>query len=126
MKIAVTYDNEQIFQHFGHTKAFKIYETKENEIISSTVVDTDGQGHGALAGFLQSQGVELLICGGIGGGAQTALSEAKILLRGGVKGSCDEAVKAYLAGELVYNPNIKCSHHSHGEGHNCSSGKCSH
>ncbi len=122
MKIAVTYDNGAIFQHFGHTKQFKIYETEEGKIISSSVVDADGFGHGALATFLKNHSVNVLICGGIGGGAQTALANAGIELRGGASGDCDEAVVSYLNGNLEYNPNVKCNHHSQNDGgHNCGS-----
>ena len=87
MKIAVTYENGQIFQHFGHTEKFKVYETEGNKILSSEVIDTAGRGHGALAGFLLNNDVDVLICGGIGGGAKTALAQAgirqwQIILRG--------------------------------------------
>ena len=98
MKIAVTYDNEQIFQHFGHTEQFKIYDVKNDKIISKTVISTNGQGHGALSCFLKENKVDVLICGGIGGGAQMALAEAEIKLYGGVAGDADSAVNALVAG----------------------------
>lgn len=98
MKLAVTYENGQVFQHFGHTEAFKIYEIQEGKIVSEEVIGTDGQGHGALAGFLKVQSVEALICGGIGGGARAALAEAGIRLYPGVSGDADEAVKAFWKG----------------------------
>ena len=75
MKAAIPYENGQIFQHFGHTAQFKLYELQGGKVVSSQVVDTNGSGHGALAGFLQAQGVETLVCGGIGGGAKTALAQ---------------------------------------------------
>ena len=127
MKIAVTYGNGQIFQHFGNTEQFKIYEIEDNTIISSEVIDTNGQGHGALAGLIKAIGADVLICGGIGGGAQMALAEAGIKLYGGVSGSCDTAVEALLAGNLGYNPNVKCDHHDHEHnegGHSCGSHGC--
>ena len=124
MKIAVTYEAGLIFQHFGHTAQFKIYETENGEVKSSAVVDTNGHGHGALAGFLQEQGVDTLICGGIGGGAQMALADAGIQLFGGVYGDADEAVEAFLAGQLAYNPNVRCNHHGHGHDHACGSHGC--
>ena len=102
MKIAVTYANGQIFQHFGHTEQFKIYEIDGDKIVASEVVDTNGSGHGALAGFLMQHGVNTLICGGIGGGAQQALAQAGIRLFGGVSGDADAAVHALLAGNLGY------------------------
>jgi len=127
MKIAVTYENGQIFQHFGHTEQFKIYTAEDGKIISSEVVDTNGSGHGALAELLSALGVDALICGGIGGGAQMALAEAGIKLYGGVSGFCDAAVEALLGGTLGFNPNVKCDHHDHhGEGHTCGDHGCGH
>ena len=126
MKIAVTYENGEIFGHFGHTEQFKVYETENGKIISSEVIDTNGSGHGALAGLLASHKIEVLICGGIGMGAQMALREAGIRLFGGVAGNADEAVEAFLANALEYDPLAKCDHHGHehGEGHNCGQHGC--
>ena len=127
MKIAVTYENGQIFQHFGHTEQFKVYTVENGKITDTTVVDTNGQGHGALAGLLKTIGADAIICGGIGGGAQMALAEAGIKLFGGVSEFCDEAVEALFAGKLGYGPNVKCDHHDHehgGEGHTCGNHGC--
>lgn len=126
MKIAVTYDNGQIFQHFGHTSEFKVYEVQDGKIISSQVVGTGGQGHGALAGVLKVLNADVLICGGIGGGAQMALKNAGIQLFGGVSGDADAAVEALLAGQLAYDPNVQCNHHGqhHHEGSSCGSHSC--
>jgi predicted Fe-Mo cluster-binding NifX family protein len=128
MKIAVTYEDGQIFQHFGHTKQFKVYTTENGKITSTNVIDTNGSGHGALAGLLSSLGVDALICGGIGGGAQMALADAGIKLFGGVNGSADEAVEALLNGTLGYNPDVKCNHHDHHhkDGHACGDHGCGH
>ena len=123
MRIAATYDSQtgDIFQHFGHTEAFKIYDVEDGKILSSQVVGTNGSGHGALAGFLLGGGVNVLICGGIGMGAQNALAQAGIQLFGGVSGAADAAVEALLAGTLLYKPDVQCNHHGHGHGHghNC-------
>ena len=125
MKIAVTYENGQIFQHFGHTEFFKVYEIRDGKIAASEVVSTNGSGHGALAGVLGALHVDALICGGIGGGAQAALASAGIRLYGGVSGSADAAVEALIAGNLAFDPNVMCSHHGdHGEGHTCGSHGC--
>lgn len=124
MKIAVTYAGGAIFQHFGHTAQFKIYEVENNNVVSAQIVDTNGHGHGALAGFLTEQGVDTLICGGIGGGAQMALTSAGIKLYGGIAGEADEAVEALLAGTLEQNSAPNCNHHHHGEGHGCGSHGC--
>lgn len=133
MKIAVTYDNGNIFQHFGKTEFFKVYDVEDNKVVSSEVIGSNGAGHGALAGLLAGQSVDVLICGGIGGGAQSALAEAGIELCSGAQGDADQAVEAYLKGELV-SAGTNCDHHGeehscgdHGEGHSCGGscgGKC--
>lgn len=116
MIIAVTYENGEVGQHFGRAERFKIYEVSERNITSSQVIDTNGAGHGALAGFLQEKGVDVLICGGIGMGARNALAETGIQLFPGANGNADEVVKDYLAGKLAYDPETACHHHAHGEG----------
>jgi len=125
MRIAVTYENEQIFQHFGQTQQFKIYEVTDNKVISSQVIAAVGNGHGSLAKFLKTQSVDTIICGGIGGGAKEGLDEAGIKLYGGVSGEADLAIENLLNNTLVYNPEVECNQHEHkghdsGE-HNCSS-----
>jgi predicted Fe-Mo cluster-binding NifX family protein len=126
MKIAVTYENGEVFQHFGHSEYFKVYDVKDGRITGSEVLSAVGSGHGALAGFLAGNKVDKLICGGIGGGVRVALGEAGIELYPGVSGNADAAVNALIAGKLDYDPDIQCSHHHHGEGHDCGSGNCGH
>ena len=125
-RIAVTYENGEVFQHFGHTEEFKVYEVEDGKVVSSEIIGSNGSGHGALAGLLGENRIDVLICGGIGGGAQAALQERGIELCAGASGDADEAVEAYLRGELV-NTGANCSHHGeghscsdHGEGHSCS------
>ena len=118
MKIAVTFDNGEIFQHFGRTEHFKLYEVEDKKVVSSKVIATNGTGHGALAGLLAGEGIDVLICGGIGGGAQAALEEAGIKLVAGAEGNTDEAVETYLRGELI-STGSNCHHHDHEEGHSC-------
>ena len=118
MKIAVTYDNGNVFQHFGKTEFFKVYEVEDNKVVSSEVIGSNGVEHGALAGLLADQAVDVLICGGIGGGAQAALEEAGVELCAGAEGDTDQAVEAYLRGELI-SSGANCDHHHHEEGHSC-------
>lgn len=129
MRVATTYDNGNIFMHFGRSEQFKIYDIQDGKVLNEQVVGTGGTGHGALAGLLANGGVDTLICGGIGGGAQQALAQAGIRLFGGVSGDADAAVHALLAGNLGYNPNVRCDHHDHehGEGgHTCGDHGCGH
>ena len=132
MKIAVTYDNGNVFQHFGRTEFFKVYDVEDNKVISSEVIGSNGVGHGALAGLLSDRSVDVLICGGIGGRAQQALADAGVELIAGAEGDTDQAVEAYLKGELI-STGANCDHHhhedghscgGHGEGHSCGSGGC--
>lgn len=113
MRIAVPYEKGQVFQHFGHTQQMKLYDTENEQVVQEQVADTTGSGHGALAGFLSGLQVDVLICGGIGGGAQQALAQAGIKLYGGVAGAADDAVKNFLAGTLNYSADVRCEHHEH-------------
>lgn len=127
MRIAVTYENGEVFQHFGHTERFKVYDVEDGKVKITSVVNTNGSGHGALADILKKGSVDTLICGGIGDGAKRALADVGITLYGGVTGSTDKAVEDLLAKKLKYNANITCNHegeHHHGphegrEGHHC-------
>lgn len=129
MRIAVTYENGNVFQHFGHTEQFKVYDIEDSKIVKTELIDTNGSGHGALASLLSAIKVDVLICGGIGGGAQMALAEAGIKLYGGVSRNADEAVNAFIAGTLNFNPNVRCNHHdreSGNEAHTCGENGCGH
>ncbi len=124
MRIAVTYENGEIFQHFGHSEQFKLYDIEDGRIIKEQIVDTNGSGHGALAGFLQAAKVDALICGGIGMGAQMALNDAGIKLYAGVQGQADAAAKALAEGALEYDPDAHCDHHGHHHDGNCGHDRC--
>ena len=124
MRIAVTYENGEIFQHFGHSEHFKLYDVEDGKIVKEQIVDTNGSGHGALAGFLQTAKADALICGGIGMGAQMALADAGIKLFAGVHGSADEAAKALAAGNLEYDPDAHCDHHGRHHDGDCGHAHC--
>ena len=128
MRIAIAYDNGQIFQHFGRTPAFKVYDIEDGQITDTQIISAEGFGHGALAGFLQAAGVTTLVCGGIGHGAQMALADMGLNLYAGVIGDADEAAKALAEGRLQQNTDATCDHHEHGEGHDCGHGEggCGH
>lgn len=119
-KIAVTYESGEVFQHFGHTKEFKFYTVEDKKIVDSEIVPTMGSGHSMLADFLLLNGVTVLICGGIGGGAKAALAQKGIELRGGVSGNADEKAQAYVDGTLEYNAAVECTHHHDHDHENCS------
>ena len=124
MRIAVTYENGEVFQHFGHTEQFKLFDVKGGKIVNEQVVNTNGSGHGALAGFLQAVKADVLICGGIGMGAQMALADAGIKLYAGVQGSADDAAKALAEGNLEYDPDAHCDHHGHHHDGDCGHEHC--
>lgn len=123
MIIAVASENEEVFQHFGHTPEFTIFEIENGSVKNKQAVSTEGEGHGALAKFLLDHGVDLLICGGIGAGAQKALADEGIKLVAGVSGKVEGAMSGYLNGTLEFRTDFTCSHHhgdhAHGEGHAC-------
>ena len=131
MRIAVAFDPESggVFQHFGHTQFFKLYDADGGAVVNSLVIAAPEQGHDALAGFLAEMRANALICGDIGGGARAALEDVGVILYGGVAGDADTAVNAFLHGTLGYDPDVHCHHHDaseahacggcHGEGHDC-------
>ena len=128
MKVAVTYENGEVFQHFGHTENFKVYTIEKGKVVSSEIISSNGTGHESLAGMLKNLGINTLICGGIGGGAKEALAQEGLTVYPGTSGNADEVIKSFLDGTIKYNPNIQCSHHTHEEEHSCNGGgkSCSH
>ena len=124
MIIAVTSENGEVFQHFGHTPEFTIYETKGDELLGPRVIPTGENGHGALAGILDALGVEVLICGGIGGGAQMALDEIGVKVVGGASGNVDKVVKEFIVGTLNTRSDFSCHHHEHDANHRCGDHGC--
>lgn len=118
-RIAVTYEDGMVGQHFGHTEEFKLYDVEEGKIVNDQIISTNGEGHGMLAGVLKEAQTDLLICGGIGAGARMALEEAGIGLIPGTQGTADEVVNAYLNDTLKYDPDETCHHHDHEENHDC-------
>ena len=126
MRVAVAYDNGNVFGHFGRTEQFKIYDIKDGKVVGSQVLGTNGEGCGALAGILSIADVDALICGGIGGGAVNAIEEAGIKLYAGASGNTDAAVEALIGGTLSAVGEANCGHrdHEHGEGHSCGHGGC--
>ena len=124
MKLAITYDNGQVFQHFGQTQQFKIYDIQEGKVGPSLVTGTGGQGHGALAGLLRALGISVLICGGIGPGAQEALKSLDITVIPGITGDVDQAAQDFVDGKLVPNTEALCNHHHDGPAHSCGDHGC--
>lgn len=124
MKIAVTYENNEVFQHFGRCENFKVFEIENNEIKNAQVINSNGTGHGALAGFLSNLGVEILICGGIGAGARNALATVNIQVYPGTNGNVDDIISNFIQGNLDFDPNTECHHHDHDHDHNCGDHGC--
>lgn len=131
-KIAVACENNQVFQHFGRTPEFAVFEiSEERKIVDESRLSTGETGHGALAALLDEQGIACLICGGIGGGAIQALSDAGIQVIPGAEGDVHDVVEAVLNGTFVPCEGFVCNHH-HGEGghscgdHGCGSHGCHH
>lgn len=110
MKIAVPYENGDVFQHFGRTEAFKYYDVEGDQVTPGDVISTNGVGHEDLAALLGSRHVDVLICGGLGEGAKAALDAAGVKVVSGAAGKADDAVAAYLAGELT-DAGANCDHH---------------
>lgn len=124
MRIAVTYEDGNVYRHFGHCKQFKIYDIEKGEVKSSKVVDAPGEGHTSAVNFLVDNGVYGLICGSIGEEAKNALLLAFIDVYGGCEGSCDDRINDFLGKTLNYNSNPQCGECSDGGSCGCCSGGC--
>ena len=124
MKLAVTYENGMVFQHFGKCQNFLIANIEEGQMIQKSLLPSNGQGHGALVSLLKAADVDVLICGGCGEGARKALKEAQITVISGAIGNAEVAIDAYRNGALNDQPSGQCHHHHEG-GHDCSTaGHC--
>ena len=124
MRIAVTFENGNVFQHFGHTEQFKLYDVENGSIVKEQVADTNDSGHGALSALLSEWGVDAVICGGIGQGAVNALSERGICVVRGVDMDARMALAAFAKGALKDDSDASCHHHEHEGGHDCGSHSC--
>ena len=125
MRIAIPFYEGMIFQHFGHSRQFKIYEIENHQVLMEMIVEPEGSGHDAVAELLRSMDVRVVICGNIGEGAMQALKAAGIVFYGGVSGEADGAITSLVNGRLSYDPNIRCAEH-HDCGGDCSGcgGEC--
>ena len=122
MIVATTYQDGQIFQHFGRCEEFKLYDIQDGKVVSSAVIGSNGYTHGGLVSVLITNRVEVLICGGIGGGARNLIEGQGIKLLPGAQGDSDACVAAFIAGSLEYDPDTECHHHDGGD-HACTCGK---
>lgn len=113
MKAAVTTENQEVFQHFGKCQTFTLAVIENNQILSKSLLDAQGNGHSALVGLLQAQGVDTLVCGGIGQGAVEALSAAGIQVIRGCQGRVSMILELLAQGLLKDNPSQVCDHHDH-------------
>jgi len=110
MRIAVSYEANEVFQHFGQSPSFKFYDIEDKMVKNTTIEATNGTGHRDLIPWLKARNVNVVLCGGIGQMAVDLLSEAGIATMGGVTGDSDAAVKSYLAGTLhpLFTPHCGC------------------
>jgi len=115
MKLAITCENDEIFQHFGRTPEFAIFEVNDKKIVNETRKSSGDAGCGALAGVLQKEGVDVLICGGIGGGALNAVCSVGIQVVGGISGNVRQIAEAYVAGTLEPKDDYLCNCRHEGE-----------
>lgn len=107
MKFAITYMGGYVFQHFGQTRQFKVYDTDSGE---SSILDSGEYSHGSLATLLEMKGVQALLCGGIGDGARNMLKNRGIEVYPGQQGDVDEVAKAFMDGKIVQQHKCTCNH----------------
>src|SRR5665648_135695 len=117
MVIAVPHESGSVNQHFGRTREFLVTSAQDGAIRERSVYEVPGMQHNhlALAGFLQDRGVDVILAGGMGAPMREALERSGFEVICGVSGLAEDAVGAYLRGEVEPGP-ATCGHH-HGEAH---------
>lgn len=121
MRIAVASENGSVFQHFGKSPEFTMYDVETELVQHKEIIPTNGASHGQIADFLVDNGADIVICGGMGSGAKTALRERRIEIVPGVKGEVDDIIVRYLSGEKIQSFEAECNHHSHNSEGGCGS-----
>lgn len=112
MNIAVACAGNQVSGHFGHCENFMIFKEEKGVVVSKENVPNPGHKPGFLPNFLADLGVEVIIAGGMGGGAVDIFNERNIEVILGASGDAESAVNAYLAGTLKSTGSI-CHEHEH-------------
>ena len=112
MKIAVASENGMVTEHFGHCESFMIFDTENNQIVKSETVANPGHKPGFLPNFLADRGVNVIISGGMGGGAVEIFNERNVEVVVGASGDAKTAVENYLKGELKTTGSV-CHEHQH-------------
>ncbi|WP_334308253.1 NifB/NifX family molybdenum-iron cluster-binding protein [Anaerocolumna sp.] len=120
-RIAVATDeNHNVFQHFGKTQAFTIYELEGKDLKSKNTLSSNGAGHSELVTLLSENNIDVVICGGVGLHAMEGLMEAGMLVIPGAQGDVDVVTASYLDGSLQASEGPTCDHHDHeNENHVC-------
>lgn len=114
MKIAVAGVGTKVAGHFGHCETFWIYDTEDGKIVKETPIPNPGHKPGFLPNFLGDMGVEVIIAGGMGGGAVDIFNERGIEVIVGAQGETRDMAESYLKGELVSTGSI-CHEHDYKE-----------
>lgn len=112
MKIAVASENKMVTEHFGHCEGFMIFDTENNKIVKIETIPNPGHKPGFLPNFLNDKGVNVIISGGMGGGAIEIFNEKNIEVITGAKGNAEDVVISYLKGELKSTGSV-CHEHQH-------------
>ncbi len=111
-KIAVASENEKVTEHFGHCLNFNIYEVENGQIVKSESIPNPGHKPGFLPNYLHDLGVNVIISGGMGGGAIDIFNSHQIEVVVGASGVASEAAAAYIAGTLQSTGSV-CHDHQH-------------
>jgi predicted Fe-Mo cluster-binding NifX family protein len=112
MKIAVASEGRTITQHFGHCEGFNVFTAQEDKVTGIEFVPNPGHKPGFLPNYLNDLGVNVIISGGMGGGAIEIFNEKNIEVVVGVSGLAEDAVNLYLQGKLESTGSV-CHEHQH-------------
>ena len=111
MRVAITYDDGNVFMHYGKTREFIIFEIENNEIKNEFILPCGEYSHHTLADLLSINNVDVLICGGCGGHAIESLEAKNIKIYNGACGDVHNVIKQYINEELTFNGATECGCH---------------
>ncbi|MTI49088.1 NifB/NifX family molybdenum-iron cluster-binding protein [Sporosalibacterium faouarense] len=112
MKIALAVEDNKVSQHFGHCEGFHMVEVNKGNVEKERFIENPGHRPGFLPRFLNEQGVNVIISGGMGEMAQELFTQNNIEVITGAKGPIGDIIKIYLDGELN-SSNEVCKEHDH-------------
>lgn len=115
MRIAIAGEGNKVTEHFGHCVNFLLFDVENGQITKEESIPNPGHKPGFLPNYLADRGVNVIISGGMGGGAVEIFNERNVEVVVGAKGDARIAAERYLKGDLRTTGSVCHEHQHHGE-----------